>query len=206
VLLGQKGGGGQLDTGYGYMIAADRWNARPGALRVWSFEEDPLQGTVVYHDAHFGTAGTAPSARERAAGGPSLAAVRLRGQRHPDPRQPLERDRLLPLDDSGEVLVVAQVMTDLNAGGGVLRSAKQPTGMLDVTGGYFLWTSNMGGRGSDAFLVKVPSQRLTGTVSEVLFPLPPRAGAGVRLDRQPGRPGRAHAALAVALPNPGLLR
>src|SRR5439155_1152166 len=50
VLLGQKGGGGQLDTGYGYMIAADRWNARPGALRVWSFEEDPLQGTVA--EAH----------------------------------------------------------------------------------------------------------------------------------------------------------
>jgi len=66
VLLGQKGGGGQLDTGYGYMVAADRWNARPGALRVWSFEENPLQGTVVYHDAYFGTAGVGPATQANA--------------------------------------------------------------------------------------------------------------------------------------------
>ena len=42
--LGQKGGGGLFDTGYGYMIAGDRWNALPGALRVWPFDESPARG------------------------------------------------------------------------------------------------------------------------------------------------------------------
>jgi hypothetical protein len=31
-----------------------------------------------------------------------------------------------------------------------------PKGNLDVTGEYFIWTTNMGGDRLDAFLVKVP--------------------------------------------------
>jgi hypothetical protein len=59
-----------------------------------------------------------------------------------------------------DVLVVAPVMTDLDAAGG--RDVygddypQLPKGNLDVTGGYFIWTTNVGGDRLDAFLVKVP--------------------------------------------------
>jgi hypothetical protein len=67
-----------------------------------------------------------------------------------------------PLDGSMRVLIVAPVMTDLNAAGGGDDYSKLPKGNLDVTGQYFIWTSNMGGNRLDAFLVRVPSQVLTG--------------------------------------------
>jgi hypothetical protein len=35
-------------------------------------------------------------------------------------------------------------------------------GNLDVTGGYFIWTTNMGGDRLDAFIVKVPANLLMG--------------------------------------------
>src|SRR4029434_1808593 len=34
--------------------------------------------------------------------------------------------------------------------------AKRPKGNLDVTGRYFIWTTNLGGNRLDAFLVKIP--------------------------------------------------
>ena len=35
-----------------------------------------------------------------------------------------------------------------------------PKGNLDITGQYFIWTSNMGGDRMDLFLVKIPAQKL----------------------------------------------
>jgi hypothetical protein len=65
-------------------------------------------------------------------------------------------------DGSLDVLVVGQVMSDLNAtGGGTDDYAKRPKGNLDVTGRYFIWTTNLGGGRLDAFLVKIPAERLT---------------------------------------------
>jgi hypothetical protein len=67
-------------------------------------------------------------------------------------------------DGSLDVLVVGQVMTDLDAGGGSDGSGsdypKLPKGNLDVTGRYFVWTANAGGDRLDAFLVKIPGERL----------------------------------------------
>jgi hypothetical protein len=51
-------------------------------------------------------------------------------------------------------------MTDLDARGGGDDYAKLPKGNLDVTGRYFIWTSNVGGDRLDAFIVKVPGERL----------------------------------------------
>jgi hypothetical protein len=59
-------------------------------------------------------------------------------------------------------VVVAQVMTDLDAPGGDVDGddyAQLPKGSLDVTGRYFLWTTNLGGNRLDAFLVKIPVER-----------------------------------------------
>ena len=65
------------------------------------------------------------------------------------------------LDGSLRVLVVAPVMTDLDAPGGFIPYGKMPKGNLDVTGRYFIWTSNTGGPRLDAFIVKVPAERFT---------------------------------------------
>ena len=54
-------------------------------------------------------------------------------------------------------------MTDVNATGGIGSDsmyAKQPKGNLDITGTYFIWTTNLCGNRMDAFLVKVPAQLL----------------------------------------------
>src|SRR5439155_1090397 len=75
------------------------------------------------------------------------------------------------LDGSLNVLVVAPVMTDLNApGGGSDAYYKEPKGNLDVTGQYFIWTSNTGGSRLDAFVVKVPSQLLMGGTTDTTPP------------------------------------
>jgi hypothetical protein len=66
------------------------------------------------------------------------------------------------LDGSLQVLVVAPVMTNLDAAGGGDDYYKAPKGNLDVTGEFFIWTSNMGTARMDAFIVRVPKQRLGG--------------------------------------------
>jgi hypothetical protein len=208
VLLGQKGGGGPFETGYGYMIAADRWNGLPGALRVWNFDESPLQGTVVYHDAYFGSAGVGPITHSNAQPGVTLSQqYACAGSATSRSANRSNEIVCFRLDDSKEVLVVTQVMTDLNAAGGGDRNGKQPTGMLDVTGGYFLWTSNMGGRRSDAFLVKVPSERLTGTGSDAVPPAAPvtepaRESTSIGVAAVLPEPALA---VTATLPNPTLL-
>src|SRR5439155_26210996 len=63
-------------------------------------------------------------------------------------------------------------MTDLNApGGGSDDYVKQPKGNLDLTGRYFIWTSNTGGNRLDAFVVKIPSQVLMGGTPDTAPPL-----------------------------------
>jgi hypothetical protein len=71
------------------------------------------------------------------------------------------------MDGAFDVLVVAPVMTDLDATGGgyapygnVDDYEQQPKGNLDVTGEYFIWTDNMASDRLDAFIVKVPGQCL----------------------------------------------
>lgn len=69
-------------------------------------------------------------------------------------------------------LVVAPVMTDPNASGGNWNNGdygQEPKGSLDVTGRYFMWTTNLGGSRLDAFIVEVPGQRLTDQSA----PVPP---------------------------------
>jgi hypothetical protein len=77
------------------------------------------------------------------------------------------------LDGSKDQLIVAPVMTDPNANGGCCDFyAKQPKGNLDITGQYFIWSTNLGGNRMDVFLVKVPSQLLvTGDTTPPAAPV-----------------------------------
>ena len=66
-------------------------------------------------------------------------------------------------DGSLDTLVVGQTMTDLDATGGGNPGSdyeRMPKGNLDVTGRYFIWTTNMGGDRLDVFLVKIPADLL----------------------------------------------
>lgn len=159
VLLDRDGAGGHSDNGYGYMVAADNWNHLPGAFRLWKFGQTPLQGPIVYRTDSWAT--SAPNHVSHTNARPGLPAEKqyVCGSGASKVNRPRTNEIFcFPLDGSMRVLVVAPVMTDMDAPGGGDPYAKLPKGNLDVTGRYFIWTSNMGGARLDAFIVKVPEQ------------------------------------------------
>jgi hypothetical protein len=162
LLIDEDGAGGHSDMGYGVMIAADNWSS-PNAMRRWDFTHPTLDGTEVYRGNHW----TAPA--------PNHVSFT-----HARPDVPLDEQYvcgsaastrndvhtneiicfLLARGSHTRTLVVAPVMTNMAALGGGDSYNKLPKGNLDVTGQYFIWTSNMGGNRIDAFIVKVPAQKL----------------------------------------------
>ena len=164
---------GHLDMGHGYAVGADNFNGLPNATILVQFPlkdaERPIGPVVHYnkrwdiaaanHVAH-GNGGAHSTAETSYACGSNASRV-------PDMADeiicfPLDANR--NADGSLDVLVVGQVMTDLNAGGGQDYDnddyEQLPKGNLDVTGRYFIWTTNLGGDRLDAFLVKIPIQSL----------------------------------------------
>jgi hypothetical protein len=163
VLLDQDGAAGHSDMGYGYMVAGDNWDNQSSAQKLWKFTDDPLQGTRVYYNFDWSVAAPAHVSHSNAQPGvPPEQQYACGSSANRNNSAHANEVICFRLDTSLDVLVVAPVMTDLDAPGGGNNYAKLPKGNLDVTGQYFLWTSNMGGNRLDAFLVKVPSQRLTG--------------------------------------------
>ena len=171
VLLDQIGAAGHSDNGFEYMVAADNWNILPGAIRMWKFGQNPLQGPVVYRDpswatqsaqhvSHVNTKAGVPPEQQYACGSGARATNGPRAN----------EIVCFRLDTSYDVLVVAPVMTDMNAPGGGDSYSKLPKGNLDVTGQYLIWTSNMASSRLDAFIVKIPAQLLTGLSSDATPP------------------------------------
>src|SRR5436853_5662233 len=70
-----------------------------------------------------------------------------------------------PLAGGDTAVVVAPVMTDLNASGGGDDYNKEPKGNLDPSGQYFIWTSKLGSSRVDAFIVRVPTRLLPSSGS-----------------------------------------
>lgn len=162
-LLDQNGAAGHSDSGYGYMVAADNWDAHPNAIKLWKFGQTPLQGRLVYHNMDWNV--SAPNhvshANARAAVAPEQQYACGSGANRTNTNRANEII-CFPLDGSLRVLVAAPVMTDLDSAGGGDDYAKAPKGNIDVTGQYFIWTSNLRSNRLDAFLVRIPSQLLTG--------------------------------------------
>ena len=170
VLLDENGAAGHSDIGHGYMVAEDNFNTQPGAVRVWRFDMDMRggqpatergQGTLVYQLASWN------SGLGHVAHGNSRAGLALEQQMACSSnahRQSLPRVNEIVcyrLDGSLNTLIVAPNMSDLNAsGGGSDDYWKMPKGNLDVTGEYFIWTANAGSGRLDAFIVRVPLERL----------------------------------------------
>jgi len=171
-LLDRDGAGGHSDNGYSYMVAADNWNSLPNAIRLWHFGPNPIvPGNVVYHDPQWqpGSVNHVSHANTRS----DIAAEQqyVCGSGANAVNGPRTNEIVcFMLDGSLRTLVVAPVMTDMNAPGGGDTYAKYPKGNLDVTGQYFMWTTNMSGGRQDAFIVKVPSQLLTSPTSDTTPP------------------------------------
>jgi hypothetical protein len=179
VLNDPDGAAGHSDIGYGYLVAEDNFNNQPGAVRVWDFNKDlrggqpvsPVagQGTLVYqlsdwmslaqHIAHGNSKPGVPLNQQ--------VACASNGNAGTAPR--INEIVCFKLDGSLSTLVVAPTLTDVNASGngGTDGDAywKYPKGNLDITGEYFIWTTNGGTNRLDAFIVKVPLDRLGSNAS-----------------------------------------
>jgi hypothetical protein len=178
LLLDEEGAAGHSDNGFGYMVAADNWNSQPSAFRVWMFEAGQApQGQLVYYTPSWDAQLNHVSHCNARPGPPGSQYVL--GSSASRTQAPRNNEIIgFRLDGSCEVLVVAPVLTDLDApGGGHEDYNKLPKGNCDVMGEYFLWTSNAGGDRLDAFLVQVPTQWLVPTP-----PTPPASDVWVVTD------------------------
>jgi hypothetical protein len=166
VLLDENGAGGHSDLGFGYMVAVDNFNRRPGAVRTWNFDLDmhggqPAavsgQGTLTYHLTAWG-AGLGHIAHGNARPGVDPAQQIACSSNASRLQQPRANEIVCyRLDGALDTLVVAPTLINLDApGGGTTDYNKLPKGNLDVTGEYFIWTSNAGTNRLDAYIVRVP--------------------------------------------------
>jgi hypothetical protein len=164
---------GHLDMGFGYAVGADNFSSYPNATILLKFPiKDPHRpiGPVVHfnkrwdiaaanHIAHGNaTANLQPEAQYACGSNASRVADMA------DEIVCFSLDAGRNSDSSLDVLVVSQVMTNLDAFGGSDFDnddyEQLPKGNLDVTGQYFIWTTNLGGDRLDAFIVKIPVERL----------------------------------------------
>lgn len=172
-----QGGLGHLDMGFGYAVGADNYNALPNATVLMPFPVSSSvspDGRVVHFNKRWDIVAANHVAHGnaiRAVGPNAQYACGSNASRVPDMADEIVCFSLDPgrnQDGSLDVLVVAQVLTDLDALGGNDLDGddyeQMPKGNLDVTGRYFIWTTNMGGDRLDAFLVKVPADLLTGAL------------------------------------------
>jgi len=167
LLENEDGGGGHSDMGFGSVVKADNWNSQANAWRVWDFTRENMGGQLVYSSATWDAFSPNHVSFSHARNDIPLEEQYICGSAANRAIAPQANDILcFMLNDSRDTLVVAPVMTDLNASGGNDSYSQMPKGNLDVTGQYFIWTTNMGGDRLDAFLVKIPSQLLTDPDNE----------------------------------------
>jgi hypothetical protein len=170
---------GHLDAGFGYAIGADNYNGLPNASILLKFPLSSTQrpiGPVVHfnkrwdiaaanHIAHGNAIAGRPPEEQFACGSNASRVSDMADEIICFPLNPHRH-----ADGSLDVLVVGQVMTDLDATGGYDVNgddySQLPKGNLDVTGRYFIWTTNLGGNRLDAVLVKVPFERLTASAAK----------------------------------------
>jgi len=162
---------GHLDMGFGYAVGADNYNPLPNATILLKFPvsstERPIGPVLHYnkrwdvvaanHIAHGNAISGAPPESQYACGSNASRVAEMA-----DEIVCFSLNAGRNVDGSLDVLVVGQVMTNLDArGGGSGDYEKRPKGNLDVTGRYFVWTTNLGGGRLDAFIVKIPAARLS---------------------------------------------
>lgn len=166
----QSGAPGHSDCGYGYTLGEDAWNNLPNAFRVYPLDQDSwASAPVVTNNMDWSVVAPAHVSHTNARAGVPLSQQYACGSgANRSNTNRANEISCFRLDQSLDVLVVAPVMTDLNAsGGGTDDYFKMPKGNLDPTGQYFMWTTNMGGARQDAFIVRVPSQLLVAGSGDI---------------------------------------
>ena len=171
IIEGVDGALGHLDMGYGYAVGADNYNGLPNATILLKFPVTSTQrliGPVLHYNKRWDIAAANHISHGNAVAGATPESQYACGSNAswtPDMADEIVCFSLDPnrnTDGSLDVLVVGQVMTDLNApGGGSDDYVKRPKGNLDVTGRYFIWTTNLRGNRLDAFIVKIPASIIT---------------------------------------------
>ena len=160
----QDGAAGHSDLGYGYLVAEDNYYDRAGAMRVWQFGQDMHaagQGTLVYGLVGWPSLMMHVTHSNSKPGTPLNQQMACASSVHRDNLPRVNEIVCYRLDGSLNTLVVAPNLTDLNAsGGGSDDYSKAPKGNIDPTGEYFIWTSNAGTGRLDAFIVRIPQQKL----------------------------------------------
>lgn len=159
----KAGAAGHSDMGYGYMVASDNWANNANTQKVWDFNNDSLRGVTAYYNNDWGVQAPAHLSHTNAQNLPPEDQYACGSSANSSNSLHANEIICFRLDSTGDVLVVAPVMTDKGASGGGDSYQQAPKGNLDVTGRYFIWTSNIGSDRLDAFLVKVPGQLLTGS-------------------------------------------
>jgi len=155
-----EGGVAHADTGYGYIVGNDEFNSLPHATVIWYFGQTLTKGPVVHynvnwniesmnHVSHSNAKPDLPLNRQYACGSDAENVSKIQNE-----------ITCVRLDGSTDRLIVAPVMTNMETTGGQTDYGKRPKGNLDISGQYFIWTTNLSGSRLDAFLVKVPVQLL----------------------------------------------
>lgn len=177
VLLDKDGAAGHSDMGHGYMIAADNYADSANTQKVWDFNAAVLKGVTVYHNNDWSVEAPAHVSHSNARPGVAIDQQFACGS-SVNRRNSTDANEIIcfGLDGANEAVVVAPTLANLDASGGGNDYAIYPKGNLDVTGKYFIWTTNMGGPRLDLFMVKVPDHLLTG-VAPTPTPTPAPAPA-----------------------------
>jgi hypothetical protein len=155
----QDGAVSHADLGYGYVVGTDDWNELPNATVLWYFGRTVTRGPVVHHNINWSVGSMNHVSHANAKSDVPMDKQYACGS-NVDHSGVQNEIGCFRLDGSNRDLVVAPVMTNLETSGGRTGYGKMPKGNLDITGQYFLWTTNLSGNRLDAFLVKIPSQLL----------------------------------------------
>lgn len=158
ILLDEDGAAGHSDLGHGYMIAADNYANDADTQKLWRFDSAQLTGQVVYSNRDWSTSAPSHVSHTNSVAGVDPASQFACGSSLNSGNGPHANEIIcFSLDGSRDTTVVAPVMTDINStpGGSYMNS---PKGNLDVTGQYFIWSSNAGSNRRDLFMVKVSGQ------------------------------------------------
>lgn len=169
-LLDAAGSGnlGHHDMGFGYIVGADRWNALPNATIYNTLNPSVTKGPTINYNYNWDLVQANHLTHGNAKAGIPLDQEYVCGSYADRISYAQNEIVCFRVNTSMDQLIVAPVMTDLNAAGGGDDYAKAPKGNLDITGRYFIWTTNIYSPHLEAFVVKVPSEVLFGKA-----PLPP---------------------------------
>ena len=150
---------GHTDAGWGYFVGLDNYHPQPGAVILRTTDPWTNQG-LMHHNYDWDLCQMNHVALPRSTNNNHANQIAL-GSNIAVNSVYQNEVTAVRLDGNTQQLVVAPIMTDLNAsGGGIDPYAKYPKGNCDVTGDYFIWTTNLSGNRLDAFVVEVPRQLL----------------------------------------------